>query len=386
MLKLRKDYIPFGRPNFSAAEIAASTRVLRSGWIGMGPETIAFENELAVALGARQVVAVNSCTSALFLSLVACGIKSGDEVICPSLTWCSTANAILYAGAKPIFCDVDPNSLCLTPATVAACITRRTRAIIPVHFGGNIIDVAELRQSLPRTMSIIEDAAHGLGGRYPSGGPAGSSGNLSCFSFYANKNLATADGGAIALRSVEMSRHLRSLRQHALPINAWKRYSHPKSLLLSNRLTELGYKMSLNDIQSAIGRVQLRRQPGFRSRRRAIAALYWNRLHSADRGIRFQSGFTSDDHARHLAIIQLPPQGNAGYRDRLLLKLRDRNIGATVHYAPLHRMPLYGEQKRRLPVTEDLFRRIITLPISSSMEIEDAAYVVDHLLDLLEHS
>jgi dTDP-4-amino-4,6-dideoxygalactose transaminase len=377
-------YIPFGRPNYTNAEIQAATSVLKSGWVGMGPETIAFERELARYVKAPQLVAVNSCTSALFLSLAIHGIGPGDEVICPSLTWCSTANAALYLGARPVFCDVDPKSLCATPETVARLLTRRTRAVIVVHFGGHAIDVASLRRSLPAKVAIIEDAAHALGAYYPQGEPVGSSGNLVCFSFYPNKNLATAEGGAIALADAAAANRLRSLRQHALPINAWKRFTERKSLLFSNQLVELGYKMNFTDLQAAIARVQLRRQPVLVSRRLAIARTYARRLARMRPNLAFQAGFTGDAHARHLAAVILDGQMSARARDCLIRDLRSKNIGATVHYTPLHTMPLYGKRPRPLPVTESIYPRLLSLPISSSMTVADAEYVCDELVGLLE--
>ena len=281
-------------------------RVMRSGWIGMGPETIAFEQELASAAGASHVVTVNSCTSALFLSLHVHGIGPGDEVIVPSLTWCSTANAALYLGAKPVFCDVDPDTLCVTPQTVKAALTPRTKAIMVVHFGGFAVDIGTLRAALPDKVAIIEDAAHAFGARYPNGRPVGSSGNATCFSFYANKNLATGEGGAVALADGLLADRIRSLRQHALPLNAWKRFTHPKTVLLSNQLAELGYKMNYTDLQAAIGRVQLRRQDEFATTRLAVAREYERRLKLLQPTPRLQAGCTDSKHARHLFTVQFP--------------------------------------------------------------------------------
>jgi dTDP-4-amino-4,6-dideoxygalactose transaminase/MoaA/NifB/PqqE/SkfB family radical SAM enzyme len=266
----RTDYVSFGRPNFSELEIEAVTRVLRRGWVGMGPETIAFEEELAAAVGARHVVTVNSCTSALFLSLLVSGVRPGDEVICPSLTWCSSANAVLYLGARPVFCDVDARTLCATPEHVVPLVSDRTRAVVVVHFGGLAAEVAALRDALPARVRIIEDAAHAFGATYSDGTAVGASGNPVCFSFYANKNLSTAEGGAVALMDDADAERIRRLRQHALPLDAWKRFSDPQSLMLSNALAELGYKMNYTDLQSALGRVQLMRQSEFRDIRLRI--------------------------------------------------------------------------------------------------------------------
>lgn len=383
MPKLRKLYLPFGRPDFGSAEIAAATRVLKSGWIGMGAETLAFERELAASVGAPHAVTVNSCTSALQLALLVSGVGRGDEVIVPSMTWCSTANAALYAGARPVFCDVDPRTLCADPASIARHLTPRTKAVVVVHFGGYAIDVKALRRALPKRVALIEDAAHALGATYPDGRPVGSSGNLVCFSFYPNKNLATAEGGAVVLADPRMADRLRSLRQHALPVNAWKRFTHPKTIFLSGALTELGYKMNFTDLQAALARVQLRRQPEFARRRLQLVRRYLRRLQSNVPGLGFQDGIDATSHARHLMVVLLPARPGGLTRDQLLHQLRMRNIGATVHYAPLHRMPLYRHGRTKLPVTEALYPRIMTLPIGACMTVKDVDYVCTHLLQLL---
>ncbi|BAU48607.1 spore coat protein [Sulfurifustis variabilis] len=383
MAVIRKDFLPFGRPNFSREEIEAVTRVLTSGWIGMGPETMSFEEELAAFLGARHVVTVNSCTSALFLSLLVGGVDKGDEVICPSLTWCSTANAALYLGATPVFCDVDPYTLCATSETVRAKLTPRTKAVVVVHFGGLAADVDGIRDALPDGVRLVEDAAHALGTRLADGRNVGASGNLTCFSFYANKNLSTGEGGAIALRDDETAGRLRSLRLHGLPADAWKRFSNPAGRFVSE-LTELGYKMNYTDLQAAIGRVQLRRQAELHETRLAIAKYYRDRLSALDIGMGFQRGVTEWTHAHHLFVVFLPTERMSRGRDELLAELRKRNIGASIHYHPLHRMSLYGAVKQpALPVTERVADCILTLPISSSMTLEDARYVVDNLTELL---
>ncbi|HVW20860.1 MAG TPA: DegT/DnrJ/EryC1/StrS aminotransferase family protein [Opitutaceae bacterium] len=381
-LFIRPDYLPFGRPNFTEEEIDAVARVMRSGWVGMGPETMAFEKDLAAYLGAAEVVTVSSCTAALHLSLLVSGVRPGDEVICPSLTWCSTANAVLYAGARPVFCDVDSSHFCATPAAICARLTPRTKAVIVVHFGGYAADVDAVRSALPDGIAVIEDAAHALGSHLPSGARIGSSGRPTCFSFYANKNLSTAEGGAIALADPIAAARLRSLRQHALPIDAWKRFTHAGTLLLSPDLTELGYKMNYTDLQAAIGRVQLRRLPALQEQRAAIGAIYAARLGGFAERWTPQAGLAEGGHARHLYCIALQPGHLPRPRSELLTALRERNIGATVHYAPLHQMPLYQQQEEDLPVTCELAARLLTLPISASMSVADAEYVMDHLCEL----
>lgn len=378
----RKDFIPFGKPNFSQKEIDAVEKVIKSGWVGMGPETLKFEKELAEYLNAPYVVTVNSCTNALFLSLLTSGISSGDEVICPSLTWCSTANVALFLGAKPVFCDVDPNTLCITPESIKKKLSSKTKAVIVVHFGGLAVEVENIRKIIPDHVVIIEDAAHALGSKFKNGKPIGSSGNLTCFSFYANKNLSTGEGGAIALFDEEVANKLRSLRQHSLPLDAWKRFTH-KNSLVSSELTELGYKMNYIDLLACIGRIQLERQSEFYQYRLNIANQYYKQLHKLEPLIGFQSNILDQYHARHLFVIMLDETKFS--RDEVLLDLRSRNIGVSIHYSPLHLMRLYPSEKQQiLPNTERICRQNMTLPISASMTIEDADYIVKQIIELIE--
>jgi dTDP-4-amino-4,6-dideoxygalactose transaminase len=381
-----KNFIPFGKPNYSDEEIKAVSRVMQSGWVGMGPETIAFEEELAAALDAPQVILVNSCTSALFLALLTHGVKAGDEVICPSLTWCSTANVALYLGAKAVFCDVDPDTMCLTPETVRAALTPRTKAVMLVHYGGLAVDPEPIRAVLPPEVAIIEDAAHALGSLYPDGRRVGASGNIACFSFYANKNLATGEGGALAVADPRLAERFRALRLHGLPTDAWKRYSQPKHVF-DYQISELGYKMNYTDLQACIGRIQLRRQTEFHATRLKIAAYYHDRLSGLQPAIRFQSEVLSPGHSRHLFVIRLPIQELSLTRNELLMELRKRQIGASIHYSPLHFMPFYyqaGEEPPKLPHTEQLYEEILTLPISASLEFQEAEYIMDQMIDQFE--
>jgi perosamine synthetase len=382
---MRSEYLPFGKPNFGPEETEAVTRVLRSGWVGMGPETLAFEAELAAFVGAPHVVTVSSCTSALFLSLLAAGIGPGDEVICPSLTWCSTANAALYLGATPVFCDVDSATLNVTPQSVAAALSPRTRAVIVVHYGGRAVDVAAVARALPSGVKIVEDAAHAFGGQYPGGAVVGAAGHLACFSFYANKNLSTGEGGAVALFDEPLALKIRSLRLHGLPVDAWKRFTDPKTAYISGDISELGYKMNFTDLQAALGRAQLKRFAELQARRAQIAHYYLERIAAEAPEVRCQAGLAEASHARHLFVVQLPLESMRVGRDQFLLSFRARKLGATLHYSPLHSMPLYRSRARALPLpaTEDVAKRILTLPISASMTTEDARDVCDHLVSEL---
>ena len=381
---VRDGYLPFGQPNFGDEEIAAVTAVLKSRWIGMGAETEKFEAELARFAGAKHVVTVNSCTSALFLSLLVHGVGPGDEVIVPSLTWCSTANVAFYLGAKPVFCDVNRSTFCTTPETVAERITPRTKAVIVVHLGGLTADVAAIGEILPPGVALIEDAAHALGSSYGDGSRVGSSGNLACFSFYANKNLSTGEGGAIALSDDHLARRLRSLRQNGLDVDAWKRFTDPRAALTPT-FEEIGYKVNFTDFQASVGRAQLRRQGEFHSIRHAIASEYVRALGLSQPAIQFQKDVLSDSHARHLVMVALPIEDMSMTRDDIVLEMRNRKIGASIHYRPLHTIPLYKDSVQApLPNTDWIGRRVMTLPVSANMTMNDTQYVVEHFLDVLD--
>lgn len=383
MLEKRPNYLAFGTPDYTEEEIEAVARVMRSGWVGMGQETIAFERELSDYIGAPEVVTVNSCTSALFLALLVENVNAGDEVIVPSLTWCATANAVLYLGATPVFCEIDADSFCVTPKSILEKVTPRTKAVIVVHYGGYAIDIDQLRNALPAHISIIEDAAHAMGARHANGKQVGASGNSVCFSFYANKNLSTADGGAIALFDSVKAERLRSLRMSGLASHAWSRYIKPSSAF-DFALNDLGYKMNFTDLQSAIGRVQLRRLDGMAAIRKSLAERYRRRFDEYGLELVFQSGAFDERHARHLLVASCGEETTGLSRDGLLLALREQNIGASIHYRPLHTQPLYQRYGPwKLSVTEAVAERIMTLPISARMTTEDVDYVCAHLTNII---
>lgn len=379
-IKIRETYLPFGKPNFTAEEFEAVARVMKSGWIGMGNEVAAFEQELAAYLNVPHVITVDSCTSALFLSLKANGIKEGDEVIIPSLTWCSSANAAVYCGAKPVFADIDGSTLLATTESVLAQVTSKTKAVVIVHYGGLAFEVNDLRKKLRSDIVIIEDAAHALGASFKDAKKVGSSGNLTCFSFYANKNLSTGEGGAITLFDDRLADTLRSLRQHGMPVNAWKRFINPKSMIYS-QLEQLGFKMNYIDLHACIGRIQLKRFDEMQKIRHNIAKRYADEL-----DLPHQFGLTDEKHAKHLYVVRLPIGKMKMSRDEFLLSMRDRNIGASIHYMPLHMMDFYRQNYgiQNLTVSENVFSEIITLPISASMTNEDTTDVIENVKLILK--
>jgi len=377
-------FIPFGVPSFSAAEVEAVTKVLRSNWVGQGAEVSAFEEEFATYVGASTVLAVNSCTSALLCSLRALGVGPGDEVIVPSLTWCSSANAALYLGATPVFCDVELDSMSASAETITRVVTPQTKAVVFVHFGGLAFDIKALRSALPHDVEIVEDAAHALGARYPDGNPVGSSGNFTCFSFYGNKNLAVGDGGAIAIHDRELAERLRALSHQGLASDAWSRFVSP-TVKGEGSISELGYKMNWTDLQASVGRVQLSKQKDLQRRRLDLAGFYRQALETANLGLRYQLGIGTEAHAHHLFVLRIPKERMPLGRDGLLHRLRNKNIGASVHYTPLHKMPLYEHYlSNELPNTECLSDQIITLPFSAVISSAEAQFVVSEIINELK--
>jgi dTDP-4-amino-4,6-dideoxygalactose transaminase len=380
--------IVFGRPWFDEAEEELVLRTLRSGWIGQGPLVETFERRLAAYLGAPSVVAVSSCTAALHLALVAAGVGPGDEVITTPFTFVATVNAIEHAGATAVLVDIDPETLNLTPEAAAAAVTERTRAVMPVHFGGRPLDVAGWQELADRhDLWLIEDGAHAIGA-VVDGRRVGGSGHrrtLTCFSFYPNKNLASAEGGAVALADPEVAQNLRRLRLHGLEGDAWDRYR--SGTYLPSVATAAGFKANLSDVQAAIALAQLDKLEGFLATRESLAAGYDELLDAVpavrpvDRG-GFGLGWR---HALHL--YQVAVEGLNGRRDVLVALLKERGIGAAVHYIGVNQHPWYRERFHEpFPASDWASACLLTLPLHVHMHAHDLERVVAELVDALEHT
>ena len=358
-LPTRPDYLAFGRPDFSDAEIDAVARVLRSGWIGMGQETVAFEQELAKAVGAPYVVTVDTCTSAIFLSLVAEGVAAGDEVITPSLTWCATANASIYLGAKPVFCDVDPATFCVTPETVRAALTRETKVVMVVHLFGNIAPVEAIAAL---GVPVLEDAAQAAGSRTADGRRAGTFGAAATFSFFPSKNLgAFGDAGAVATGDDAIAERVRMLRFHG---------SRDK---VSFEL--VGHNSRLDELQAALLRIELPHLDAWCDGRRAGAA------HYADAGLgelaTLPQPVDACEPAWHLYVIRHERP------EALEAAFKAAGIGCKRYYTvPLHKqeaMRPWGDVE--LPGTDEAARTHIAIPMSPVLTREQAGAVVAAMRD-----
>jgi len=375
--------LPYARPGIGDAEIEEVVACLRSGWLSTGPRVARFERELAAYLGVPHVLATSSGTAALHLALLAAGVGPGDEVVTTPITWVATANVILHAGARPVFADVERDTLNLDPERVAEVLSGRTRAILPVHFAGLPCDEdALLSIARERGVPLVEDAAHALGARY-RGRPIGAIGDLTMFSFHPAKNLTTGEGGALALHSDEAAARARRLRYHGIEQGPESRFGGRGPA--SYAAVEAGFKYNMSDLQAAIGIPQLERLERANARRRELAAAYRERLAAVPHVRPLADAPPDRLHACHLMVVELEIEALRIERDGVIAALRDRGVGAGLHFVPLHEQPLYRPfaEASRLEVASDAGRRILTLPLFPEMRDEDVALVVDALAAVL---
>jgi perosamine synthetase len=358
------------KPDISDREVAAVEEVLRSGWIGLGPKTAEFEREFAAFVGAPYAVALNSGTAALHLALIVAGVAPGHEVVVPSLTFVSTVAAVLYVGATPVFADVDPDTLCIAPEDIARKISPKTKAIIPVHFGGHPCQMDEIScLAREHSVKIIEDAAHACGATYKER-RVGTLSELTCFSFHAVKNLTTAEGGMITCARPDWDRRLRNLRWMGINKDTWERTTDGETYAWQYSIDQLGYKYHMNDIAAAIGLVQLSRLQDLNRRRREIVGLYNEGLadmHWAELPVEREYVRS----AWHIYAIRVTE------RDRLLAHLKAHGVAPGVHYHPIHLHKYYRRWATSLPVTEQAWQRLLSLPMHPKLTDAEVSKVID---------
>ncbi len=377
------DFVPFHRVSIENDEIEAVVEVLRSGWLTTGPRVREFETAFARYVGARHAVAVNSCTAALHLALAAIGVSEGDEVILPTMTFAATGEVALYFKARPVLVDCAPGTHHLDPSAVEKAITGRTKAIIPVHFGGLACDMdAILEIARAHKIKVIEDAAHALPTRYREQ-MVGSLGDVTCFSFYATKTITTGEGGMVTTDDPEYAERVRALSLHGISRDTWDRHAAGNSWRYE--ILEHGFKYNLTDIQAALGLAQLRKCDAMRARRAALAEFYTEALGDVD-AFRLPEFRHDDGHAWHLYVVRVNPTALRIDRDQVIEELRQRGIGASVHFVPLHLHRLYrerlGYRTGQFPNAEESFEASISLPIYPQMTGEDAERVVEALQDV----
>lgn len=379
---MRRKFLPFSPPTVSEAEIAEVVSTLRSSWITTGPKTKQFEQEFATAFSAPSALALNSCTAALHTALVALGVGPGDEVVTTPITFAASANVIEHVGAKPIFVDVEPDTLNIDPKRVDAAITAKTKAVLPVHYTGHPIDLDQIRDTVERNgLYLLEDAAHALPAKY-KGEFIGQHGNPVAFSFYATKNLTTAEGGMLT-GTPEFLERARIVSLHGMSRDAWKRYDKGGSWRYEILLP--GFKYNMTDIAAAMGLVQLKRLDGFQKRRREIVAAY-HRAFGSHEAFEIPVERPDVEHAWHLYVLRLNPERLRIDRDAFIEEMRNRNIGTSVHFIPLHTQSYYREKyglkPDDLPVANSNFERMLTLPLHPGLTDDDVADVIAAALDI----
>ena len=372
--------IPFARPDFDEAEALAVAEVLQSGWVSQGPTVARFEELFAERVGARHAVATSSCTTALHLALVVAGVGPGHEVICPSYSFIATANAILYAGATPIFADIERDTWNMDPLDALARVTPRTKAIIPVHQVGLAADVDRLLPLASRGISIVEDAACAVGATY-RGKPVGSRANLACFSFHPRKTISTGEGGMLTTGDPDVAEHARRLRSHGASVSALSR--HQAKGLVFEEYTELGFNYRMSDVQAAIGIPQLRKLDQLLARRRAIAARY-DAAFAPLREAHVPATPAYADHTYQSYGLLLTPDC-PHRRDDVLRALVEVGVSCRRGIPPIHLEQLYRDRygSISLPVTEEVAARSLFLPMYAALPEADQTRVVEAVVAVL---
>ena len=365
-----RDLIRINQPQIGKEEIDAAVAVLKSGILanksGAGPKVLEFEREFAKYIGVKNAVAVNTGTAALHCSLLAAGVRSGDEVLIPSFTFEGTGTPVLLCGARPIFADVRADTYCMSPEDIENSISRRTKAIIPVHLYGLTCDMDPIVEfARQRGITVIEDAAQAHGAEYRQK-KAGSLGDMACFSFYSGKNMTTGEGGMITTNDDDLAQALKMIRTHGEERPYW--------------VSRIGNNYHMTELAAAMGVTQLKKLPEFLARRRENSRVMTEQL-----GVLGKLSLPNEPdnlrHAWYLYTVRLRG-ANAGKRNKTVEKLRNKNIEASVYYeTPVHLLPLYrevsGSKRGMLPETERAARQVFSLPIHAGLAAEDVSYVAD---------
>ncbi|MCC6626738.1 MAG: DegT/DnrJ/EryC1/StrS family aminotransferase [Chloroflexi bacterium] len=383
---MRQSFLAFSPPSIGQDEIDEVIDTLRSAWITTGPKTRRFEDEFAALAGVPHALAVNSCTAAMHLALAAWGVGQGDEVITTPYTFCSTVNVVLHQGARPVLVDVCDGDLTLDPDRLEAAITPRTRVVLPVHLGGQPCRMDDILAIAARYgLKVLEDAAHATGATY-RGRPVGNLGDATAFSFYATKNLTTAEGGMLTTADAELADRTRLLALHGMSRDAWKRYGQDGAWHYD--VVAPGFKYNMTDIQASLGLHQLRRLPVLQARRAAVAARYTAGLADLT-ALRLPVARPEVEHAWHLYVIRVQPGAIRIDRAAMIEELHRRNIGTSVHFIPLNHHPYYqsalGWRPGQFPVAEAAYAGAISLPLHPGLSDGDVDDVIDAVRDVVTH-
>jgi perosamine synthetase len=388
--------IPFHRPAIGPDEEREVLEALRSGWITTGPKAKRFEQEFAAYVGARNALAVAHCTGALHLALFAIGVQPGDEIITTPFTFTATAEVMGYLGARPVFVDIDPKTFNIDPSRIEEALAsgknRRVKAIIPVHFAGQACDMDRIMAiSRKHNLKVIEDAAHAVDSSRELDGRGmtriGTIGDLTCFSFYATKNITSGEGGMITTEDDGLAAKIAVASLHGMDRDAWKRYDSSGSWFYE--IHDVGFKYNLSDVHAAIGLAQLRRAGELTASRRAIARLY-NEAFGDEPALEIPSTEPGVEHAWHLYVLRLRSERLRVNRAEFIELLRARGIGTSVHNIPLNTMAYYqkryGYKTGDFPIAEESYSRCLSLPIYPVMSSDDISYIADTVRSLVrEH-
>lgn len=377
-------FLVFGSPRIEQEEIDEVVDSLRSGWISTGPKVALFEDRFKTYKGSTHALALNSCTSALHLSMLAIGIEPGDEVIVPTMTFAATANAVIHAGGKPIFAECHRDTMNIDPKDIARKISPKTKAIIPVHFAGRpcemdaILDLAQAQH-----IKIVEDCAHAIEGEYHEK-KLGTLGDLGCFSFYVTKNIVTGEGGLVITNNEDYADKIKIFALHGMSQDAWRRFSDIG--YKHYQVVSAGFKANMMDIQAAIGIHQLARIDQYWQRRKEIWQLYNDAF--KDLPVFLPEPVGADiRHAYHLYTLLIDIDKTSLSRDRFLEEMTQRNIGVGVHYIALHLHPyyqeLYGYRPGDFPNAEWLSERTVSIPLSAKLTDTDLENIINAVKEIL---
>lgn len=384
----RDEFLPYCRPYFDDEELNRVADVLKSGWWTKGSVTREFEKVFAEYVGAKYAVAVNSCTAAMHIALVAKGIGEGDEVISTPMTFCSTINTIVHTGAKPVLVDIDSKTGLIDVDKIEAAITEKTKAIVPVHYAGQSCDMDKINAIAEKYgLFVLEDCAHALSTEY-KGRKIGSMGNACAYSFYVTKNISTAEGGMLTTDDEELYEKASVLSLHGMSKNAWSRYGTKGDW--KYEVCDPGFKYNLTDIAAALGIAQMNKLDEMQAIRTEYAEMYNKAFDEID-GITYLKDNGLGKNSAHLYVIQIDKDKFNIDRDSFIELLKDYNIGTSVHFIPICMHPYYinnfGYKKGDFPATEKMFEGIISLPLYPSMSREDVMYVIEAVREIArEHA
>lgn len=381
----RTEFLPFNRYSYDEHEKNAVMQVLESDWITTGPRTKEFEKMFADYIGCKHAIALNSCTAGLHISLIAYNIGKGDEVIVPDITFTATANVVIHAGATPVIVDIDSDTLNISIEDIKRKITNKTKAIIPVHMAGQPCDMDKIHEIAKEyNLKVIEDAAHATEAWYKNK-KIGNISDVTAFSFYATKNLSTAEGGMLTTNDDQLAEKLRVLSLHGLSKDAWKRYSNEGYKHYD--VIYPGFKYNMTDIQSALGIEQLKKISEFGKIRNYHKDLYDSMLGDIPQ-IELIKEIDDIVHARHLYIVKLKTEKLKVTRDQFMNMMIAENIGVSVHFIAIHKHSYYKNtfdlKDTDFPEANKATESIISLPFYPRLTDDDISYVCNKIKELIE--